>query len=487
KNVVFPAPLGPMSAWIVPSRTASETSSTARTPPKPFETPVASSSTAPASRTAADLDGSVRIERRVDVVVGEAPRVAAAHRRFERSEDAAREAEDARDEQRAEEDLPQRRDRRDDVLPDHVDARAEQRAPDRPAAAEDHHQDEVARLVPVELQRIREVDQQTEQRAGEPRHGRREQQCDENEAIAVQAEIPHARLVLTDPDERAAERRADDGAERGEADDERGEGDVVERRIGDDGVRAFHRGAHDVHPVFAARHVGVAIGDEVEHLPERDREQAEVDPAAAQQERPEHEPAEQSGDRSDRHRAGEPDVRVGDGKRGAVRAEPEIRRVAERRKSRVAEQQVDAHRGDRHQQHLADDRDVELHQGREQRREEQDHEHGRPGGERGTPAHPKMPSSPKRPRGRTSRTTAMRTYTDTSLAAGTKSVVIEIATPMSSPPTMLPNRLPIPPMITVTKAGMSSALPLVGDSPSIPAASTPAIPARKIPSPKFTA
>ena len=37
-----------------------------------------------------------------------------------------------------------------------------------------------------------------------------------------------------------------------------------------------------------------------------------------------------------------------------------------------------------------------------------------------------MPSSPKRPRGRTSSTTAIRMYIETSLAAGMNSVVIEM-------------------------------------------------------------
>src|ERR1700676_2157024 len=36
KNVVFPAPLGPMIAWIVPSSIARETSSTARKPANDF-------------------------------------------------------------------------------------------------------------------------------------------------------------------------------------------------------------------------------------------------------------------------------------------------------------------------------------------------------------------------------------------------------------------------------------------------------------------
>src|SRR5579884_4007526 len=464
-----------MSAWIVPSRTASETSSTARTPPNPFETCVASSITPSASGTATHLDRRVRVERRVDVVGREALRGATPQGRFGRPEDAAREAEDARHEQRAEKDLPKRRDRRDDVLADHVEAGAEQRPPHRSAAAEDHHQHEVARLVPIELERLREVDQQPEERAREPRHRRGEQQRDEDEAIAVQAEIAHARLVLPDRDQRSPERRGHHRAERGEAENERGERHVVERRVGDRGVRRFERRPRDVHPVFAARHVGVAIGDEVEHLPERDREQAEIDPATAQQERAEHDGAGESG------------VRILHRERRAVRAEPEIRRVAERREPGIAEQQVHAHRRDRHEQHFADDRDVEPDQRREQRREQQHDQHRRRGGERGAPAHPKMPSSPKSPRGRISSTTAMSTYIDTSLAAGTKSVVMEMAMPISSPPTMLPNRLPIPPMMTVTNAGMSSAFPLVGESPSIPAANTPAIPARKIPSAKLTA
>src|ERR1700681_4295927 len=406
KNVVFPAPFGPISAWIVPSRTFSDTSSTARTPPKTFEMPVASS----------------RIRSDMRVVVRELLRCAAPQR-LKRAEDPAREAEHAYDEQRAQEDLPPLSDRRDDVLADHVDERADERAPHGPRTAEDHREHEVSGLVPVQFQRVREVDQQAEQRPAQPRHRRGDQQRDEDEPIGVEPEVAHARLVLPDRDQRAPERRANDRAKREQRDDEDHERSVIEAEVGHGDVR---RGEPSVRP--------------------RDLHQTEVDAAAAQQKRSEDQPAEQRRDHPDQHRLDEVNVPVRYRQRRAVRAEAEVRRVPECGQARVSQQQVDAHHRDCSDEHFAHDRNVQMEQRRKPRAEREQHDDGRRDEQLLACGHPKMPSSPKSPRGRTSSTIAMSTYIATSLAAGMNSVVIEIAMPTSSPPTMLPNRVPLPPI-----------------------------------------
>ena len=49
-RLVLPAPLGPMTAWIVPCRTVSPTSSSAVTPPKASFNPDASSRVSPGAQ-----------------------------------------------------------------------------------------------------------------------------------------------------------------------------------------------------------------------------------------------------------------------------------------------------------------------------------------------------------------------------------------------------------------------------------------------------
>ncbi len=65
-----------------------------------------------------------------------------------------------------------------------------------------------------------------------------------------------------------------------------------------------------------------------------------------------------------------------------------------------------------------------------------------------------------------------------SLADGKNTVVRPDAMPIKIPPSRVPGRLPSPPTMIATKLGMISEVPMVGCSPSIPAASTPASPAR---------
>src|SRR5262249_35379192 len=100
-------------------------------------------------------------------------------------------------------------------------------------------------------------------------------------------------------------------------------------------------------------------------------------------------------------------------------------------------------------------------------------------------AHVIMPSSPNKPRGRMSSTTAISTYMMASLAAGRNTAVMPEATPMSSPPSSVPVRLPTPPTMMAMKLGINRPVPIVGSRPSCPAARTPLKPARKNPTAKL--
>src|SRR5204863_6812223 len=106
KNVVLPAPFGPMSARISPCGSVNDTSSTAWTPPNDFRTCATSSTELATAKNA---------------------------------ENAAREDQHQRDEDHAEHHLPVLRVLRDDGVEDLVDRRADRRADERLDAAEQHH------------------------------------------------------------------------------------------------------------------------------------------------------------------------------------------------------------------------------------------------------------------------------------------------------------------------------------------------------------
>src|SRR5258707_1714414 len=72
-----------------------------------------------------------------------------------------------------------------------------------------------------------------------------------------------------------------------------------------------------------------------------------------------------------------------------------------------------------------------------------------------------------------------------SLAEGNQTVVSPEATPISSPPNSVAGRLPTPPTMMATKLGISTLAPIVGSRLRLPPASTPARPARKMPTAKF--
>src|SRR5579875_629023 len=324
KNVVFPAPFGPITAWIIPFATLIETSSTAWTPPNDFEMLRASRSAA-SPCTLISLD-SIPASRRRPVLL--------------RPEETLGKSEDARDEQAAEKDLPSRRDRRNDIFPDDVDDRPHEWTPQRPRSAENHREDEISRLMPIEHERKREHDQQRVERAGEPGHRRRDQEGDEDETVGIQAEITDTQLVLLDRDERPPERRTDQIPHRRQDRDENREHHEVKRLVSQLEVpRAEAKPRpRKIHSILAAGHIGEAIRDEIEYLAECDHQQREIDPATAQQKRPDDQCADHGGDDADDRRDDEMDVEILDREAGTVGAQTEERRVPEGEHPGITEQ-----------------------------------------------------------------------------------------------------------------------------------------------------
>src|SRR5262249_50558535 len=230
-------------------------------------------------------------------------------------------------------------------------------------------------------------------------------------------------------------------------------------------------------------------GDIVEDLAERDGDHGEVDAAPAHDER-----AQQgAGNAAEQHPAQERQrgARSEELEREArpVGAEPEIGGMPERQHAREAEQEIHRHCAEPEHQHaraecrIAADR---RHPVGRQRQDCPDRRERREAARLVRAAHVIMPSSPSRPRGRIRSTTAMRTYITAPRAAGRNTAVTPDATPIRSPPSSVPARLPTPPTMMAMKLGIRSPVPIVGSRPSWPAASTPLRPARKMPTAKLS-
>ena len=158
--------------------------------------------------------------------------------------------------------------------------RAEERAAEGAGAADDDHEERFARGGPEERVRRNGPLELGVERARDARHRPRDHEGEQLVAVHGIAHRLHARLVLVDPAQHVAERRAGDAPQ-----EERGEGDEDEK------VDVEARGAPDVQPEHGrARHArdpvlgpeeGVLEGHRVEHLGEGQREHDEVHAAHA--------------------------------------------------------------------------------------------------------------------------------------------------------------------------------------------------------------
>src|SRR6185436_93599 len=166
-SVVLPAPFGPMMASVSPSRTSRSTPSVARSAPKLFVR----------ARTSS---------------IGLA----------EDAGEAAAEEDDREDEQRAHDDLPvldpalrlQAEKRLDQLLAEKEGERADHGPGGRRHAAEDHHEHQVARLLPGHQARGDVVGVVAVKRAGEPAH--RAGDDERRQAVRVRREADGARARL---------------------------------------------------------------------------------------------------------------------------------------------------------------------------------------------------------------------------------------------------------------------------------------------------
>ncbi len=309
------------------------------------------------------------------------------------------------------------------------------------------------------------------------------------------AEKARTPLIFADRDHGAPERGAQDETHHTDRQRKAKQHEVVER-VGvrqdvDPGDAEIERLARKAaQPVVAAGDGAPLERDVVEDLPERDGDHREVDAASPCDER-----AQQCAGNAAEQRAAQQRERCARREKlqreaGAIGTEPEIRRVSEGQHTGEAEQEVHRHGCQSEHEHARAERGVAAEQrhpvGRQQERCPECGDDEQPGRVE-VFAHVIMPSSPSRPRGRISRTTAISTYMMASLAAGRNTAVMPEATPISKPPSSVPVRLPTPPTMMAMKLGIRRPVPIVGSSPSWPAASTPLRPARKTPTAKLSA
>src|SRR5437879_5145321 len=406
----------------------------------------------------------------------------------ERAPDALGQEENERHEDGPDRERPRLGPHADRVLEDEVRGGADEGTEERPGAAEQRHDDDLARGGPV--QRLDRHHRQP-QRVQRPREAAEERVEHEREVLDA-GDIVTARGgavgILADRLQHRAERRVEDALERRHRHAHHDEREVVEDDRAVEAQREAaepdrrHRDA--AQPVVTARPVGEVEADEVEQLGEGERQHREVDAAPAQAEEPHQSAADERRREARPQRQPERgDLELGERDARAVGAQPPVGGRAERQQPRVAVEQVEAQREESVDQHLRAERLVRHHP-REDGEDHEEAEHGVPPPPRRRGAtHSINPCSPRRPLGRNSSTSAMKMNTMISASLGAKNVVSPTIWPISRTEITAPSRLPMPPTTTTTNDSMMMVTPISAYAPRIGPARIPARPASPVPMP----
>src|SRR5262245_20606055 len=205
--VVLPAPFGPISAWISPGATESETLSTATTPPKRFARP---------SMT------------RIGSATGEPPN----------EESPARNARESlrREQHDSKQDDPNGKLPVDRVCGEHFLQNEQRHRPEEPAvviahAAENHHDHQLARLGPVEKIRIDVAVLVREERASGAGKRAADREAHELVPVGRKADRFHPRLVFANRLDHAAEACMDQPVQTAKRRRQNREHEVIERHV----------------------------------------------------------------------------------------------------------------------------------------------------------------------------------------------------------------------------------------------------------------
>src|SRR3954464_9201005 len=309
-KVVLPAPFGPMMACVSPSRTSKSMPSVALSAPKFFT-----------SRRTSSM--------RLAYDAGET----------------ALEEDDRQDEQRSEDHWPVLRIALEELLDQNQRKGAEHRAGRTGDAAEDHHEHEIAGLHPAHEPRGDVVRMVRVKRAGEAADCAGDREGDQPKRVGREADGARARFIRLCRTQDHAEARLDNPMDEVEHDQHEREAQVVELYGVAEVDEAELAAGLEPHAIVAAEDVE-RDAEVIEHLREGEGDHDEVDSARA----------DRHGADRERHDGGCADrdqplqISIRDAVEGEdahrVGADAEIRGMAEGHQSAIAEDQVQARRGD---------------------------------------------------------------------------------------------------------------------------------------------
>src|SRR5262245_28167248 len=457
KNVVLPAPLGPMIAAIWPRATPSVTPATAWKPSKALRTSRTSSMTHPQP----------------------------GHAGRQRADDAAGKREQDHDQHGPEHERPVLGVRGDLLVQHEQDERAHRGTPEIPHAAEQRHDEHLGRLRPVREVREHAAIEDAEEPTGEPG---KDPGDDEGDQLVT----PHAHAdelgplgVLADRREQAPERRAHDPPEHPEAQRDQDDRHEIEVVAGPE-ITEEREPLHPVeigvgnlgHALLTAGDVVPLEADRPHDLGEGQREHGEVDLGQAHAEEAEHESGQPCPDPGGRKSEHERHAELLHEDAGGVGADPEVGGVTEGDEARVADQEIEADREEAH------DGDVGRHErvetGAERGDEKCRHDHERPPRSAGE-ALDHRSGRPSRPHGRTISTTAMRAKTEKIEKRGKIRMPNESTSPYTMEPRNVPQNEPSPPMTTTMNASTMISTSIPGTIVFTGVTSAPPRPARNDP------
>ena len=357
-------------------------------------------------RDVRDLEQRRRRHRRASIV--EASDDVVRRRRrpaLDEAHDSAGEDVDQRQQDDAEHDRPVLGERRHHRVEHDQDSRPQRRAEEDVRTAEERHEQDLRRLRPERIVGEGPTAEEREERPGEAGHSARDDEGQELHALDVDAHELRALGVLPDREQGPAERRIDEAPEGPGRQPRAGEGEEIEGPR--PGERFRHRDRDQA--VVAAGQAVPLVRDRPDDLRKRQREHREVDARE-----PDAEQAEDEGGGGRQDRRGE----KGHGERGAgllqeepagVGAEAVERGMPERDHPRVAQEQIEGHREESHDQDLGRQQQIEV---REHQRDQHEHGGQQQAQRRRIPAHwpaQRARGLPRSPHGRVTSTTTIST------------------------------------------------------------------------------
>ena len=351
--------------------------------------------------------GTIRLDRRRawrNGFAGQRP-VGAAHQAEHQALHALGRGEREQDHDRREDQPPAFGDRRQPVLQQDEGDGAPQRPDEVMHPAQHGHQQGVAGVLPTEVVGVGALDHEGQQAAGVADDAAHDHERNKLQAEHVVAQALRALLVVAQGLQRPAERRVRDAPQQADAQADRDDGEDVERP-----GTGEQRPWHVLQAVLAAGHIGPFVGDFKRDLGKRQRQQREIQTAAAQD--------DQRDDGSQHHREHDAEDQRHDLIRGAAQHDEghgiagatEEHRGAERHQAGVADQHAHAGTVQRVDGDLGNQRDRRPDQMPQPGQRQKDNEDLQDGMAKGGGHSNRSHRSPSRPRGRSSSISAMKTY-----------------------------------------------------------------------------